>query len=276
MIPSELERLINKSIADGEQPLMVSLTGGTTVLGAFDPIEPCVDICKKHDIWVHVDAAWGGGALVSKKYRHLFKGVELADSVTWNPHKLMGVMAQCSTFLTRHEDLMPEVFGSKAAYLFQPDKAYDSSYDVGDKSALCGRLNDVLKLWLSWKAKGDSGFEKQINHLFEMAELLRDELAARDDFELVIPNPQMVNVCFWFIPKSIRHLDRKSQEYYDKMHTLTPIIKKRMLAAGSMMIGFQPYEDKPNFWRLVMSNAGSKAQDMRFIVNEIARLGDDL
>ncbi|GIY91987.1 glutamate decarboxylase [Caerostris extrusa] len=64
---------------------------------AFDPIEPCADICKKYGLWLHVDAAWGGGVLLSRKHRSKMNGVERADSVTWNPHKLMGSLLQCST-----------------------------------------------------------------------------------------------------------------------------------------------------------------------------------
>ena len=77
-----------------------------------------------------------------------------ADSVTWNPHKSLGVPLQCSAFLTKHEGLLQGCNSTKADYLFQQDKvSYDVSYDTGDKSIQCGRLNDVFKLWLMWKKK---------------------------------------------------------------------------------------------------------------------------
>ena len=76
LIPADLEKQIERSIQEGAQPFMVSATAGTTVLGAFDPLEPIADLCEKYKLWLHVDAAWGGGALVSKKYRHLLKGIE--------------------------------------------------------------------------------------------------------------------------------------------------------------------------------------------------------
>ena len=97
MIPEELERLVHKSIADGKIPFFVTATSGTTVFGSFDPINPIADICEKHHLWLHIDAAWGGGLLMSEKYRYKFDGIQRADSVTWNPHKLMGVLLQCST-----------------------------------------------------------------------------------------------------------------------------------------------------------------------------------
>ena len=97
MIPEELERLVHKSISDGKIPFMVTATAGTTVFGAFDPINPIADICEKHHLWLHIDAAWGGGLLMSEKFRYKFEGITRADSVTWNPHKMMNVLLQCST-----------------------------------------------------------------------------------------------------------------------------------------------------------------------------------
>lgn len=97
MIPAELERLVLKSISDGKIPFMVTATAGTTVFGAFDPINPIADICDKHHLWLHIDAAWGGGLLMSEKFRYKFEGIQRADSVTWNPHKMMNVLLQCST-----------------------------------------------------------------------------------------------------------------------------------------------------------------------------------
>lgn len=76
MCPVHLESEIKRALSEGAAPFMVSATAGTTVLGAFDPIEELADLCEKYGLWLHVDAAWGGGALVSKKYRSLLQGIE--------------------------------------------------------------------------------------------------------------------------------------------------------------------------------------------------------
>jgi glutamate/tyrosine decarboxylase-like PLP-dependent enzyme len=101
--------------------------------GAFDPLEAISDLCQTYKLWFHVDAAWGGGALMSRKYRVLLKGIERSDSVTWNPHKLLAAPQQCSTFLTRHENVLSQCHSSNATYLFQKDKFYDTKFDTGDK-----------------------------------------------------------------------------------------------------------------------------------------------
>lgn len=103
MLVSDLEKQIARAIEEGAKPLMVSATAGTTVMGVFDPLKEIAEVCKKHRLWFHVDAAWGGGALVSRTYRQLLDGIELADSITWNPHKLLAVPQQCSTLLLRHK-----------------------------------------------------------------------------------------------------------------------------------------------------------------------------
>jgi glutamate decarboxylase len=76
-----------------------------------------------------------------------------ADSVTWNPHKLLTAPQQCSTFLLRHEGVLSACHSASAQYLFQKDKFYDTQYDTGDKHIQCGRRADVLKFWFMWKAK---------------------------------------------------------------------------------------------------------------------------
>lgn len=103
MVVSDLEAQIAQAIKEGAAPLMVSATAGTTVIGAFDPLREIAEVCKKYGLWFHVDAAWGGGALVSESYRGLLDGIQLADSVTWNPHKLLAAPQQCSTLLLRHQ-----------------------------------------------------------------------------------------------------------------------------------------------------------------------------
>uniref|UniRef100_A0A1I8F3S0 Cysteine sulfinic acid decarboxylase n=1 Tax=Macrostomum lignano TaxID=282301 RepID=A0A1I8F3S0_9PLAT len=142
-----LEQLIGLARSRGQEPFFVSATGGTTVLGAFDPLDAIADVCERHGLWFHVDTAWGGGVLLSQRHRHLLAGVQRADSVTWNPHKLMGVTLQCSVILLpeRHIGLLQGCNGMQADYLFQQDKQYDVSYDTGDKSIQCGRRNDIFK-----------------------------------------------------------------------------------------------------------------------------------
>uniref|UniRef100_A0AAQ5YX39 Glutamate decarboxylase like 1 n=1 Tax=Amphiprion ocellaris TaxID=80972 RepID=A0AAQ5YX39_AMPOC len=236
MILSALENKIKAAKSEGAFPFMVNATAGTTVLGAFDPIEEIADICEKHNLWLHVDACWGGAALMSKKHKHLLKGIHRANSVAWNPHKMLMACLQCCAFLVRDKT---------------QDKFYDISYDTGDKSLQCSRKADAFKFWLMWKALGS--------------------IARHYAYFM----PEFSNVCFWYIPPSLKNLP-DGPELYEKLHTVAPVIKERMMKTGSMMVGYQPHGDKPNFFRMIVISPQVSKQDMDFVLDEIHRLGKDL
>lgn len=275
IIVKDLEDKIKETIARNEQPFFVCATGGTTVGGAYDPLDEIADVCEKYKIWMHIDAAWGGSCLISKKHKHLMKGCHRADSITWNPHKLMNCLLQCSVLLTKENGLLKQCNSTGATYLFQQDKKlYDVAWDTGDKTFQCGRSNDVLRLWLMWKAKGTAGMEEHVDLAFSNARYLADQVKARSNFEL-LREPECANVCFRYIPPGISIL-ADGPEKLEKLAKVPPEIKKRMTHEGTLMIGYQPLKDHGNFFRMITSNSAANPADMDFILNEIERLGKDL
>ncbi|KAJ8975458.1 hypothetical protein NQ317_004107 [Molorchus minor] len=172
---------------------------GTTVRGAFDPILEIADICKKHNIWLHIDAAWGGGIIFSQKHRAKLNGIERANSIVINPHKLLAVPQQCSMLLVKDKDILHECFSSGAEYLFQKDKHYDKKYDLGDAA---GNVT-CSSSWLMWKAKGSSGFASHIDTLMDLAEYFEQQVNNRPDF-MMVSRRQYMNVCFWYLPRYLR------------------------------------------------------------------------
>ncbi|KAG1969896.1 glutamate decarboxylase 1 [Pimephales promelas] len=276
MISSELNSSIDAAKSKGLVPFYVNATAGTTVYGAFDPLNEIADICERHGLWMHVDAAWGGGLLLSNKHRVKMQGIKRAHSVTWNPHKMMGVPLQCSAILVKRKGLLQACNQLCAEYLFQPDKPYDVTYDTGDKSIQCGRHVDIFKLWLMWKAKGSEGFEAQVNHCLENGEYLYYKLKRRTDFQLVFKGkPEHSNVCFWYLPKRVQSIP-PGPERDRELHLVAPKIKTKMMEEGFIMIGYQPLEDKVNFFRCVFSNPATQREDVDFLLDEIARLGCEL
>nr|XP_054752159.1 cysteine sulfinic acid decarboxylase-like [Lytechinus pictus] len=272
MIPESLDRAIANAKSSGAIPLMVVATGGTTVYGAYDPLQDIADICVKYGIWFHVDAAWGGGALLSSTHRHYLDGINRSNSVTWCQHKMMGVPLQCSAFLLNgNETLMNRCMSAKARYLFQQDKFYDISYDTGDKSLQCGRKVDAFRLWLMWKAKGNKGFEVEIDHKFAISRYFTQLLHEREGFE-VLMEPQCTNVCFWYIPECLRNEER-TPEFWQRLSKVAPAIKEGMVLEGSMLIGYQPNSDQINFFRIIFSNARATKESVAFVIDEIDRLG---
>ena len=202
MIPRELERCLAESRGRGETPFMVGATAGTTVLGAFDPLRPIAEICSRHGLWLHVDGAWGGPAIMSPRHRHLLDGIESADSFGWDAHKLMGASLMCSAFLTRHPGTLRQIASSRTSdteYLFHA--ADEEACNLGERSLQCGRRNDALKLWLMWKHHGEAGFAARVDRLFELAAYANAEVERRDRLVLAAPT-QSLNVCFRYLPEA--------------------------------------------------------------------------
>ncbi|XP_060051264.1 cysteine sulfinic acid decarboxylase isoform X4 [Erinaceus europaeus] len=221
------------------------------------------------------EAAWGGSVLLSQTHRHLLNGIQRADSVAWNPHKLLTAGLQCSALLLQDtSNLLKQCHGSQASYLFQQDKFYDVALDTGDKVVQCGRRVDCLKLWLMWKAQGGQGLEQRVDQTFALARYLVEEIKKREGFELVM-EPEFVNVCFWFVPPSLRG-KQESPDYRERLSKAAPALKERMVKEGSMMIGYQPHGTRANFFRMVVANPALTQADMDFLLNELERLGQDL
>merc|ERR1719295_217417 len=281
MIPEELEKLIIRHKSEGHLPFFVNCTTGTTVYGAFDPINPIADICERHHIWLHIDAAWGGGLLMSKKFKPLrFAGIERADSVTWNPHKLMGTLLQCSTLHVKENGLLISCNQMSADYLFQRDKHYDVCYDTGDKVIQCGRHNDIFKFWLQWRSKGTEGFEKQMNRLMELtAYQVKKMKEYGEKYYLLNDEPECTNVCYWYVPERLR--PRKfpqayTRDWHTELGKVTAQLKGRMMTSGTIMISYQPLGEFPNFFRSIISNQAIQESDIDFMLSEMDRLGHDL
>ncbi|XP_015276853.1 PREDICTED: cysteine sulfinic acid decarboxylase [Gekko japonicus] len=275
MIPADLEKQIKQAKSERAVPFFVNATCGTTVLGAFDPLAEIAEVCARHKVWLHVDAAWGGSALLSRKHRHLLDGINRADSVAWNPHKMLMTGLQCSAFLLQHSsDLLQKCHCAKATYLFQTDKFYDMSYDRGDKTIQCGRKVDCLKLWLMWKANGTRGLEQRVDRAFAFTRYLADEIKKREGFQLV-QEPEFINLCFWFVPPSLRGKEG-STDYSHRLGKVAPAIKERMMKKGSMMVSYQPHGNRANFFRQVVTNPAVTKADLDFFLDEIERLGKDL
>lgn len=271
MCPKALEREIEAAIERGEKPFFLCATSSTTVAGAFDPIAKLADIAAKHGMWLHVDAACGGGVLLSGAHRSLMAGCERADSVAWNPHKMMGVPLACSALLMREPGRLTSTNGMGADYLFH-DGA-DAKFDLGDRTLQCGRRVDALKLWLSWSALGDLGHAARIEKLFGIADSLRDKIAARANFEM-IREPEGCNTCFHYVPASLRGMEA-GDERREKLGEMTIEIRERLHSEGRLLINYAPLDGVPVF-RHVANNHRATEEDLVFLLDEIERHGSAL
>ena len=192
MLAEKLEEKIQEDILKGHFPFYVNATAGTTVLGAFDPIEPLSKICKKYTIWLHVDGAYCGAVIFSPHYKNLLKGLQNSDSFSFNAHKMMGTPLTCSLLLVNNKKHLLESFNNAADYLYQTNS---DEYNLGKVSFQCGRRNDALKFWSLWKAVGTNGLAKIVDHLFETANIAREYVRKNPDYKLYSYDNSL-SVCF--------------------------------------------------------------------------------
>jgi len=278
MIPDRLKEAILAAIDNGKVPLAVNATSGTTVLGAYDDLQSLAEVCQSFEpkVWLHVDACWGGSAILSPKWEFLMKGVEHVDSLAWNPHKMIGAPLQSNIFVTQKPGLLAQCNSASASYLFQQDKFYDVSYDTGDKSVQCGRKVDAFQVWFMLKTRGERYFCEAVENAFDQADYLASQVKLRDGFELVVDPHSCTNVCFRFIPKKLRDVER-NEEFWQKLSQVAPKIKEKLTIDGTLMIGYQPLPHKnlSNFFRMVVHAIPHQTNaSMDHVLNEIQRCGE--
>ena len=239
MLPEKLEAQINEDLANGFHPFFVNATAGTTVLGAFDEIPPLSIICKKYNIWLHVDGAYCGSVIFSKKYQHLVAGLAATDSFCFNAHKMLGTPLTCSIIVTQHKKHLYDSFSNDAAYLYQTD---GDDYNLGKTSIQCGRRNDALKLWTLWKAIGTEGLEKIVDHQFYLADIARDYIKNNPNYTLYSYDDS-ISVCFNYKNIPAQTL---CTELYEN---------------GKLMVGFGTFNNS-QFIRLITINSGNTKEDI--------------
>ncbi|MCS2154203.1 aspartate aminotransferase family protein [Scandinavium goeteborgense] len=197
---SDLKAKLAQAKANGEQVMAIVATAGTTDAGAIDPLVEITTLAAQENIWVHVDAAWGGALLLSEKYRHYLNGLECADSVTLDFHKQFFQTISCGAFLlkdARHYELMRY----QAAYLNSDFDEEQGVPNLVSKSLQTTRRFDALKLWMGLEALGKKQYAEIIDNGVTLSQQVAEYVSAQPHLELVM-QPQLASVLFRFRPES--------------------------------------------------------------------------
>lgn len=235
----KLELSIENDVQNGLLPVLINLTAGTTVLGAFDPIIPVAEICKKHKIWLHVDGAYCGSVIFSRKYKHLVHGIELVDSFSVNAHKMLSTPLSCSIIVVKDKKHLYDSFSNDASYLYQ---THHDEFNLGKTSLQCGRRNDALKFWALWKSVGTSGLEEIVDHQFALADTARNYIRENDDYTLYSYD-NSISICFNYKGIPARDICTALYEHSD------------------LLVGYGSFDDV-EFIRLVTVNASNSHDDI--------------
>ena len=248
-----LEAEIQKDLAASKIPFMINATAGTTVLGSFDDLNGLSDIRDKYDLWLHVDAAYGGSVIFSEKYRHLIDGAHRSDSFSINAHKMLGTPITCSIILTPHIQCLYDSFSNDASYLYQGDS---DEINPGKISIQCGRRNDALKFWALWKSIGTKGIAAMVDKEFALADKVRKYVREHPDYTLYSFDDS-VNICFNY--KNIA-----AEELCTELNN-----------QAQLMVGYGSFKDD-TFVRLVTVNANNSEEDIMNFFQKLESVADGM
>ena len=229
MNPDHLNRVLTELQRNGKQVIAVSACACATPIGAFDPLEQIADLCERHQVWLHVDAAHGGSALMSRKHRHKLAGIERADSVVWDAHKMLFVPALCAAVLYKNRDHSFETFQQSAPYLFDPSAPGLAEFDSGMRTVECTKRATGFGLWGLWSILGDQIFETMVDRTFMLGQTFHQMLSDADDFE-PLHEPECNIVAFRFLPETIRS---KSPADIDQFQRT---LRAQLIRSGSFYI----------------------------------------
>lgn len=195
MIPEKLEAAISKDKKKGLTPACVVATIGTTSSTAVDPLAAIGRICRRHGVWLHVDAAFAGSACILPEMRSLLEGAEFMDSFVMNPHKWLFTNFDCSAYFVKDPGLLIRTFEIHPEYLKTGVDAHVKNYR--DWGIQLGRRFRALKLWFVIRSYGVEGLQALIREHIRLAQLFRSWVEEHEMFEIMAPTPFSL-VCFRF------------------------------------------------------------------------------
>ena len=195
-----LAEAVAADVAAGARPIAAVATVGTTSTTSIDPVAAIADVCARHDMWLHVDAAYGGSAAVVPEMRHVLDGCDRADSLVVNPHKWLFTPVDCSLLYTARPEDLKAAFSLVPAYLTTPEDG--GVVNLMDYGLSLGRRFRALKLWMVIRAYGADGLASLISGHIELARRLAAEIDAEPGWELLAPVP-FSTVCFRLHPAGV-------------------------------------------------------------------------
>jgi aromatic-L-amino-acid decarboxylase len=205
MIPEKLEEQILADLDKGYKPCAVVAAIGTTGTVAVDPLKEIASICKKQGIWLHVDAAYAGSALLLPEYSWMIEGMEQVDSFVFNPHKWMFTNFDCSVYFVKRADLLIKTFEILPEYL--KTKTRGSVNDYRDWGLPLGRRFRALKLWFVMRSMGMEGIRKKLRFHIQLNQYFAESLKDIPGLELALA-PFLNFSCFRLNPGGIQKVDR--------------------------------------------------------------------
>jgi aromatic-L-amino-acid decarboxylase len=258
--PAALEGAIRRDVAEGRRPCAVVATTGTTTSTALDPVAALAAVARQYGLWLHVDAAMAGSAMILPECRGMWQGIEGADSLVLNAHKWLGAAFDCSLYYVRDAEHLVRVLSTNPSYL--RSAADDRVKNLRDWGIPLGRRFRALKLWCLIRAEGVGGLQARLRRDLDNARWLAGQVRATPDWKVLAPVP-LQTVCLRHEPPGVKgeDLDRHTRAWAERVNRtgaayLTPaMLGGRWVVRVS--IGAEPTEREhvASLWRLMRQEA---------------------
>jgi aromatic-L-amino-acid/L-tryptophan decarboxylase len=217
MRADDLERAVQSDLAAGRRPCAVVATSGTTTTTAFDPLEQVAEVTGRHGLWLHVDAAMAGSAMILPECRELWRGVEAADSLVFNVHKWLGVAFDCSLYYVRDAGHLVRVMSTNPSYLAS---AVDAEVrNLRDWGIPLGRRFRALKLWCLVREQGVEGLQRRLRRDLDNARWLEAQVRLEPEWRILAP-VALQTLCVRHEPAGLagEALDRHTLDWVERVN----------------------------------------------------------
>src|SRR5262245_46513323 len=268
MDPNRLDDTL-RDLRSREVPIVaVSAASCATPIGAFDQLAEIAAVCRRHDVWLHVDAAHGGALTFSPRHRHLLNGIELADSVVCDAHKMMFMPALCAMLFYRQPEHRLATFHQEAPYLFDPAAPELAEFDSGIVNFECTKRAAAFGVWGSWSVLGTQIFTDMVDVTIDLAQQFHAMLTAADDFA-ALHEPQCNIIAFRYLPKELRDAAP------EKIDALQLRVRRSVIESGEFYLVQSRIDNRPGL-RTTMMNPLTTYDDLSGLVDCLRRHGRKL
>ncbi len=266
--PVRLEATLRRLKSEGHPVIAVVACACATPIGAFDPLHAVADVCERHGVWMHVDAAHGGSSLLSSRYRHLCAGIERADSVVWDAHKMLFVPALCAFVLYRDRQHSFQAFSQEAPYLFDPSAPDLREFDGGVRTLECTKRTAAYGLWGLWSMFGPQLFSDLVDVTFDLGSQFHALLTAAPDFE-PLHAPQCNIVVFRYLPDALKNASP------EELGAFQLRLRREVIQAGDFYLVHNVLDGVPAL-RVTLMNPLTTTEDLEQLLETLRQRGREL
>jgi L-2,4-diaminobutyrate decarboxylase len=265
MRPDALEAAHRRAESAGRKVIAVVASAGSTATGAIDPLDAIADYCEAHGLWLHVDGAHGASLALSERYRPLLRGIERADSVVWDAHKMLLVPALVTIVAFREGGRSYSAFAQDASYLFAGNAPEEEWFNAGVRTLECTKRMMSLKVYASLAAYGAAYFGDYVTRMVDLAKRFAAMIRTRDDFEVAV-EPDCNIVCFRYVGGPDATAAARN--------ALQLRIREQVLASGAFYLVQTRLRDEVMFLRVTLINPLTTEDDLAALIEAVAAAGD--